>query len=69
MQTVEGGYRPLQKPFTHKPVLIAAVTSPGGIVEQTEQTFKNLTAILKEAGVGLNSIVKATRGCCLSHQD
>ncbi|KAK9896417.1 YjgF-like protein [Cystobasidium minutum MCA 4210] len=35
-------------------------TVEGGIVEQTEQTLKNLTAILKEAGVGLNSIVKAT---------
>lgn len=33
----------------------------GGIAEQTEQTLKNLTAILKEAGVGLNNIVKATR--------
>jgi len=41
--------------------LLTLFISTGGIVEQTEQTLNNLTAILKEAGVGLNSIVKATR--------
>jgi 2-iminobutanoate/2-iminopropanoate deaminase len=32
----------------------------GGIVEQTEQIFRNLRAILDEAGSGLDSLVKAT---------
>jgi 2-iminobutanoate/2-iminopropanoate deaminase len=32
----------------------------GGIVEQTEQIFRNLRAILDEAGSGLDSLVKTT---------
>ena len=32
----------------------------GGIVEQTEQAFDNLAAILEEAGSGLERIVKTT---------
>ena len=32
----------------------------GGIVEQTEQIFRNLRAILEEAGSGLESLVKTT---------
>jgi 2-iminobutanoate/2-iminopropanoate deaminase len=32
----------------------------GGIVEQTEQIFRNLRAILEEAGSGLDSLVKTT---------
>ena len=32
----------------------------GGIVEQTEQIFRNLRAILQEAGSGLDSLVKTT---------
>jgi len=32
----------------------------GGIVEQTEQIFRNLRAILEEAGGGLDSLVKTT---------
>jgi 2-iminobutanoate/2-iminopropanoate deaminase len=31
-----------------------------GIVEQTEQIFRNLAAILEEAGSGLDSLVKTT---------
>jgi 2-iminobutanoate/2-iminopropanoate deaminase len=33
---------------------------PGGIVEQTEQVFANLRAILEAAGSGLDRIVKTT---------
>ena len=32
----------------------------GGIKEQTEQVFKNIKAILKEAGASLENIVKTT---------
>src|SRR6059058_6010267 len=32
----------------------------GGIVEQTEQIFRNLRAILEEAGSGLDRLVKTT---------
>jgi len=32
----------------------------GGIAEQTKRVFENLQAILKEAGSGLNRVVKAT---------
>jgi len=33
---------------------------PGGVPEQTEQVMKNLTAILAEAGTGLQRVVKTT---------
>jgi 2-iminobutanoate/2-iminopropanoate deaminase len=33
---------------------------PGGIAEQTEQVMKNLTAVLKTAGLGLDQVVKTT---------
>ena len=33
---------------------------PGGIVEQTEQVFANLRAILEHAGSGLDRLVKTT---------
>ena len=33
-----------------------------GIVEQTEQAFDNLAAILEEAGSALDRVVKTTRG-------
>ncbi|MDR0231635.1 MAG: RidA family protein [Dysgonamonadaceae bacterium] len=33
---------------------------PGGVKEQTEQVFKNIKAILKEAGVSLEDVVKTT---------
>jgi 2-iminobutanoate/2-iminopropanoate deaminase len=33
---------------------------PGGIKEQTEQIFKNIAAILKEAGYSFNDVVKST---------
>jgi 2-iminobutanoate/2-iminopropanoate deaminase len=32
----------------------------GGIVEQTEQVLRNLTAVFEAAGVGLNQVVKTT---------
>ncbi|NDW09054.1 RidA family protein [Dysgonomonas sp. 520] len=32
----------------------------GGIKEQTEQSFKNIKAILSEAGLTINNIVKTT---------
>ena len=32
----------------------------GGIREQTEQVFRNLSAVLKAAGTGLDRVVKAT---------
>ncbi|HVF47770.1 MAG TPA: RidA family protein [Pyrinomonadaceae bacterium] len=32
----------------------------GGITEQTEQVLKNITAVLKAAGTGLDSVVKTT---------
>ena len=33
---------------------------PGGIVEQTEQVLRNLTALFAAAGVEMNQIVKTT---------
>ncbi|WP_319478647.1 RidA family protein [Marispirochaeta aestuarii] len=33
---------------------------PGGVEAETRQVFRNLTAILEEAGLGLDSILKAT---------
>ena len=33
---------------------------PGGVKEQTGQVFKNIKAILKEAGASLENIVKTT---------
>ena len=33
---------------------------PGGIAEQTEQVFKNLSAVLEAAGSSLNHVVKTT---------
>jgi len=33
---------------------------PGGVAEQTEQVMKNLTAVLKAAGLGLDQVVKTT---------
>ena len=33
---------------------------PGGIKEQTEQVFKNIKAILQEAGAALEKVVKTT---------
>lgn len=32
----------------------------GGIAEQTEQVLRNLTAVFKAAGLGLNQVVKTT---------
>ena len=32
----------------------------GGIVEQTEQALKNIEAVLKASGIGLNDVVKTT---------
>lgn len=32
----------------------------GGIVEQTEQVIKNLSAVLEAAGSGLNRVIKTT---------
>lgn len=32
----------------------------GGIVEQTEQVIKNLSAVLEAAGSGLSSVIKTT---------
>jgi 2-iminobutanoate/2-iminopropanoate deaminase len=32
----------------------------GGILEQTEQVMKNMSAILKEAGLGFHNVVKCT---------
>lgn len=33
---------------------------PGGVREQTEQVFRNISAILAEAGLGMQHVVKAT---------
>lgn len=32
----------------------------GGVVEQTHQVFRNLRAVLAEAGVGFDAVIKAT---------
>lgn len=34
--------------------------APGGVKEQTEQSFKNIKSILEQAGLSLNHIVKTT---------
>jgi 2-iminobutanoate/2-iminopropanoate deaminase len=39
----------------------------GGIAEQTEQVLLNISAILDEAGLGLNDVVKCT--CLLQDMD
>ncbi|MDR1006900.1 MAG: RidA family protein [Bacteroidales bacterium] len=39
----------------------------GGIEAQTEQVFKNIEAILKEAGYGMKDVVKTT--CLLNSMD
>lgn len=39
----------------------------GGITEQTEQVFRNIKAILAEAGLTMNDVVKTT--CFLSDMD
>lgn len=44
-----------QIPLTAEGELIS-----GGVKEQTHQVFKNLQAILKEAGASLDTVVKAT---------
>jgi 2-iminobutanoate/2-iminopropanoate deaminase len=46
------------------PVNPATGTVPEGIVEQTEQVMLNIGAILKEAGLGYEDVVKST--CLLS---
>jgi 2-iminobutanoate/2-iminopropanoate deaminase len=33
---------------------------PGGVAEQTEQVLKNLTAVLRAAGTGIDNVVKTT---------
>jgi 2-iminobutanoate/2-iminopropanoate deaminase len=33
---------------------------PGGIVEQTEQVLRNLTAVFEAAGVTMNQVIKTT---------
>lgn len=33
---------------------------PGGVTEQTEQVFKNIRAILEEAGLAIANVVKTT---------
>ncbi|MCC3359065.1 RidA family protein [Bacillus sp. REN16] len=42
------------------PLTPAGELVSGGIKEQTEQVFKNLQAVLAEAGASLDSVVKAT---------
>lgn len=34
--------------------------APGGIAEQTEQSLKNLSAVLEAAGSGLDKVIKTT---------
>ena len=34
--------------------------APGGIAEQTEQSLKNLSAVLEAAGSGLDQVIKTT---------
>ena len=34
--------------------------APGGIAQQTEQSLKNLSAVLEAAGSGLDQVIKAT---------
>ncbi len=46
------------------PVVPADGSIPEGIEDQTEQVMKNIGAILKEAGLGYENVVKTT--CLLS---
>ncbi len=46
------------------PVNPATGTVPEGITEQTEQVMQNIKAILQEAGLGFENVVKST--CLLS---
>jgi enamine deaminase RidA (YjgF/YER057c/UK114 family) len=41
-------------PMTRKPLW------PGDVVAQTRQTFKNIKAVLEEAGAGFDDVVKTT---------
>lgn len=42
------------------PLTAEGVMAEGGIEEQTHQVFRNLQAVLKEAGSSLDLVVKAT---------
>lgn len=42
------------------PLTVEGVMVEGDVVAQTHQVFKNLQAVLKEAGASLNTVVKAT---------
>lgn len=42
------------------PLDASGVLVPGGIEEQAHQVFRNLQAVLEEAGASLSSVVKAT---------
>ena len=42
------------------PITADGVMAEGGIEEQTHQVFRNLQAVLKEAGSSLEQVVKAT---------
>lgn len=44
-----------QIPLTPKGEIVA-----GGVVEQTHQVFRNLQAVLEEAGASLETVIKAT---------
>lgn len=37
-----------------------AISAEGGVKEQTVQAFKNVHAILEEAGLSINDVVKTT---------
>jgi 2-iminobutanoate/2-iminopropanoate deaminase len=42
------------------PLTAGGIMSDGDVKEQTHQVFKNLQAVLKEAGASLETVVKAT---------
>lgn len=42
------------------PLTVDGEVVSGGVKEQTHQVFKNLLAVLKEAGASLETVVKAT---------
>lgn len=42
------------------PLTVDGEVVSGGVKEQTHQVFKNLQAVLKEAGASLETVVKAT---------
>jgi 2-iminobutanoate/2-iminopropanoate deaminase len=42
------------------PLTPQGAMAAGGIEEQAEQVFRNLRAVLEEAGTGLDAVVKAT---------